>query len=81
MNKFFLGVVLLLAVANLQAYTSEDYLVKDACEERVRQGKGLLNQFDKYDYDACYEMLNHKDAMKQYGAASSYNYWLKRLNK
>lgn len=36
---------------------------------------------EKYDYDVCQEMLNHKDALKKYGAESSYNYWMKRLDK
>lgn len=82
MYKFLLGIVLLLEMTNLQAYTNEDYQVKDACEKRVRQGDGLLNSYiSKYDYAACYEMLNHKDAMRKYGAASSYDYWVKRLNK
>lgn len=65
-----------LCLTNLSAFTQEDYDVKAKCEERVYDNKN-----NGYDYEACQEMLSHKDAMRKYGAASSYRYWLKRLNK
>ncbi len=60
----------------LFAYTDKDWEVYNACKAKVYDGFK-----NNYDYDACREMLNHKDALKQYGAESSYNYWLKRLGK
>lgn len=60
----------------LQAYTKEDWKIYDACKERVYDG--IKNN---YDYNACKEMLNHKKALKKYGAQSSYNYWMNRLYK
>ena len=82
MHRILLAIIVIFGITNLQAYTDEDYQIKDACEKRVRQGDGLLDSYiSKYDYAACYEMLNHKDAMRKYGAASSYQYWVKRLNK
>ena len=62
--------------ANLQAYTQEDWTVFNACKERV------YNEVKNgYAYEACKEMLNHKKALRKYGAESSYSYWIKRLDK
>ena len=65
-----------LIVNFLHAYTEKDWTVYDSCKDRV-----LNNKNNGYDFEACKEMLNHKDALKQYGADSSYTYWLKRLGK
>ena len=77
MKKIIIGIMsIFLLVTASQAYTDEDWTVYNACKERV---------YDKvkngYDFEACQEMLNHKKALKKYGAESSYNYWIKRLGK
>jgi len=69
-------VLSLLLVSNLSAYTEKDWEVYNACKAKVYDGKN-----NKYDYEACKEMLSHKKALKKYGAESSYNYWIKRLGK
>lgn len=69
-------IVLLGFVTNANAYTDEDWRVYEACKDRVY---GNIN--NNFDYEACKEMLNHKQALRKYGASSSYKYWLKRLNK
>lgn len=75
--KLLVTILVLLGLStNLQAYTEKDWTVYDACKERVYDGKK-----NGYDYEACQEMLNHKKALKKYGAESSYNYWIKRLGK
>ncbi len=61
---------------NAYSYTKQDWKVYDACKVRVYD-----NKVNGYDYDACKEMLNHKKALRKYGAESSYNYWIKRLKK
>lgn len=58
------------------AYTEKDWEVYNACKEKVYNNKN-----NNYNYTACKEMLEHKDALKKYGAESSYNYWLKKLGK
>lgn len=74
MKKFLFSIIL---IANfVYAYTDKDWEVYNACKAKVYNGFN-----NNYDYDACREMLSHKDALKQYGAESSYNYWLKRLGK
>lgn len=74
MNKVL---ILLILISNiLFAYTDSDWKVFNACKER-----GYDNKNNGYDYNACKEMLDHKDALKKYGAESSYNYWIKRLSK
>lgn len=65
-----------LIVNFLHAYTEKDLEVYNACKEKFYDNKN-----NGYDFEACKEMLNHKDALKQYGAESSYKYWLKRLGK
>jgi len=75
-------IILFIFVINLFAYTQEDWKVYDGCKERVEYG--IVSKFipnNKYDYEACIEMLNHKGALKKYGAASSYKYWIRRLGK
>lgn len=81
MYKFILS-LLLIGVTSLQAYTQEDWKIYNGCKERIKYG--IASKFipnSKYDYEACKEMLDHKSALKKYGAESSYNYWLKRLGK
>lgn len=74
MKKVLIGIIL---ISNfLFAYTDGDWKVYNACKERVYDNKN-----NNYDYEACKEMLEHKDALKKYGAESSYNYWIKRLEK
>lgn len=60
----------------LFSYTNEDWKVYNGCKDKVYENKS-----NEYDYDACKEMLDHKSALKKYGAESSYNYWLERLGK
>lgn len=60
----------------LFAYSGKDWEVYNACKEKVYDNKN-----NDYDYEACKEMLNHKEALTKYGAESSYNYWIKRLEK
>ena len=75
-------IILFIFVVNLFAYTQEDWKVYDACKKRVKYG--IASKFipeNDYDYEACDEMLNHKSALKKYGAASSYKYWIRRLGK
>ena len=66
----------LVFISNLFSYTEKDWEVYNACKAKVYN-----NANNKYDYQACQEMLNHKDALQKYGAESSYNYWIKKLNK
>jgi hypothetical protein len=79
-----------LIVNFLHAYTEKDWQIYNACKQNVLEGHEYQDKegdfYDyvpnkEYDYEACKEMLNHKDALKQYGAESSYKYWLKRLGK
>ena len=67
---------LLIFSISLNAYTVEDHVIKTKCEERI-----YGQHSNGYNYEACMEMLQHKDAMKKYGASSSYWYWTKRLGK
>ncbi len=75
--KILISFVFLLGLAiNANAYTQEDWRIYDACKERVYD-----NKKDGFDYKACKEMLEHKNALKKHGAESSYNYWIDRLGK
>ncbi len=75
--KLLLAMFVILGLStNLQAYTEEDWTVYNACKELVYE-----ETKNGYDNEACQEMLNHKKALKKYGAESSYEYWLKRLGK
>jgi hypothetical protein len=74
MKKILLCIVLILSF--VYAYTEKDWEVYNACKEKFYDNKN-----NGYDFEACREMLNHKDTLKQYGADSSYTYWLKRLGK
>lgn len=67
---------LFLVTTIVSAYTQEDWKNYEACKVRVYD-----NVDNGYDLAACKEMLNHKDALRKYGAASSYDYWIKRLYK
>lgn len=58
------------------AYTQEDWRVYEACKGRVYD-----NKQNGFDYEACKEMLDHKKALRKYGASNSYKYWIKRLGK
>jgi len=58
------------------AYTEEDWTVYEACKDKVYN-----NVKNSYDYEACKEMLDHKKALRKYGASSSYDYWMNRLGK
>jgi len=71
----FLVIPVILA-SMLFSYTDQDWKVYNGCKAKVYDGKN-----NNYDYEACREMLNHKSALKKYGAESSYNYWIKRLYK
>lgn len=65
MKKVLIGIIL---ISNfLFAYTDGDWKVYNACKERVYD-----NKTNNYDYEACKEMLEHKDVLKKYGAESSY---------
>lgn len=66
----------LLTITNLSAYSTKDWEVYNACKEKVYDKKNNI-----YDYKACKEMLEHKEALKKYGAESSYKYWINRLYK
>lgn len=68
--------IILTVAINAKSYTKEDWRVYEACKDRVYD-----NQKNGFDYEACKEMLDHKKALRKYGAESSYNYWIKRLNK
>ena len=68
--------ILFLFFTYLGAYTKQDWKVYEACKERVYD-----HVKNGYDYQACSEMLEHKSALKKYGAESSYNYWIYRLYK
>lgn len=69
-------IALLLATTIVSAYTQEGWKIYEACKVRV------YNNIDNgYDFAACKEMLSHKDALRKYGASSSYDYWIKRLYK
>ena len=76
MKKIFILLVLIGISTGANAYTKEDWRVYDACKERVYD-----NKKNGFDYEACKEMLDHKKALRKYGAESSYNYWIKRLDK
>ncbi len=77
MKKTTITLLIILGLStNLHAYTNEDWRVFDACKERVYD-----NKKNGFDYEACKEMLEHKKALRKYGAESSYNYWIKRLGK
>ena len=69
-------VFLIVMTTDIHAYTKEDWRVYDACKERVYD-----NTKNGFDYEACKEMLDHKKALRKYGASSSYKYWIKRLGK
>ncbi len=73
--KITLFLILLLSI-NLHAYTQNDWRIYNACKERVYD-----NKKNKYDYKACYQMLLHKKALRNYGAEHSYMYWIKRLRR
>ena len=72
--KRLILLLMLVSVTYLDAYTQEDWRVYNGCKERVYD-----NNKNGFDYEACKKMLDHKSALRQYGAESSYNYWLKRL--
>ncbi len=76
MKKIMTLVVILGLTTSIHAYTKEDWRVYDACKVRVYDY--IENGFD---YEVCKEMLDHKKALRKYGAESSYNYWIKRLGK
>ncbi len=77
MNKKIITLLIILGLyTNLHAYTNEDWRVYESCKERVYD-----NVKNAYDYEACKEMLDHKKALRKYGAESSYKYWIKRLDK
>ena len=74
--------LLIFGISSLQAYTQEDWAFYNGCKDRVKYGiASKVLSSSKYDYEACKEMLSHKSALKKYGAESSYNYWIKRLDK
>lgn len=76
MKKIITFLVMFGLATNIHAYTQEDWRVYNACKERVYD-----NTRNSFDYEACKEMLDHKDALRKYGAESSYKYWIKRLGK
>ena len=76
MKKMLILILVLGFTAYVNAYTNEDWRVYKACKERVYD-----NKKNSYAYEACKEMLSHKKALRKYGASSSYDYWIKRLDK
>lgn len=66
----------LFGITFASAYTQEDWRVYEGCKNRV-----YGNQANGFDYEACKEMLDHKEALRKHGASSSYTYWLNRLKK
>lgn len=76
MKKLLIIFLLLgLTAGTAKTYSQEDWKVYNACKDKVYN-----NVYNEHNYDACKEMLNHKKALHKYGASSSYNYWMKRLN-
>ena len=56
------------------SFSDEDWRIYKECKALVYESKE-----SELDYMACKEMLEHKTALKKYGASSSYKYWIKRL--
>ncbi|MEA2019716.1 MAG: hypothetical protein U9N59_14845 [Campylobacterota bacterium] len=80
--KKLLTYILIASISSVYAYTEKDWEIYNGCKDRVKYS--LASKFmsnSNLDYEACKEMLDHKSALKKYGAESSYNYWLKRLGK
>lgn len=76
MKNLIMVMILLGILTNAQAYTQEDWRVYNSCKERVNE-----NVKNGFDSEACKEMLDHKSALRKYGAEHSYKYWIKRLGK
>jgi len=74
MKKMMSMIFLLAITSNVVAYSEEDWRVYEECKALVYEGKE-----SELDYMACKEMLEHKSALRKYGASSSYRYWIKRL--
>ncbi len=75
--KILINLIMLLGLAtSSNAFSQEDWRIYDACKEKVYD-----NKKNGYNYKACKEMLDHKKALRKYGASSSYKYWINRLEK
>lgn len=74
MYKILFVLLSLTIATNALSYTDEDWKIYKECKALVYE-----NIESELDYKACKEMLEHKKALKKYGASSSYKYWIKRL--